>query len=104
MENPAQSLSLEQTATQEAQAASEGYVKRDLIAIDQTANVFTGGLPDETISARLARASKNGSKIGKIGSAILNLFQKDHGAKAVAGDEERAANIVAAEQDSGLIK
>lgn len=89
-----------QQAKQEAQAGQEGYVKRDLIGLDQFANVLTGGKPDETISSRSARAAERGSKFGIAISKILDLFQKDHGAKAQAGDVERAVVVEKLEEDS----
>jgi hypothetical protein len=36
-------------------------------------------------------------------SWFLDLFQQDHGAHAVAGDEERALNIEHVEETSGVI-
>jgi hypothetical protein len=45
-------LTPEQIAQQESKSSHEGYVIRDLVAIDEAANVITGGLPDETISSR----------------------------------------------------
>lgn len=90
-----------QVALQEAQAAKEGYIKRDLIALDMGVNVLTGGLPDETISSRWARGAEQGHKLDELGSKFLDLFQKDHGAKAQAGDVERASNVVKTEDASG---
>jgi hypothetical protein len=54
---------------------------RDLMALDMGVNVLTGGLPDETISSRLARDAEQHRIVGEIGSKILDVFQKDHGAK-----------------------
>lgn len=97
-------LTPQQLVKQEGQAAKEGYFTRDLIAVDQMANVLTGGLPDETISSRLARDAEKHEFVGEIGSKILDLFQRDHGAKAACGDLERAENIVTTEQSSGMIE
>jgi hypothetical protein len=36
-------------------------------------------------------------------SWFLDLFQRDHGAHAVAGDEERALNIEQVEETSGVL-
>jgi hypothetical protein len=92
-------------AIQEAKSAREGYVTRDLVAIDEAANVITGGLPDETISSRSARAAERGSKFGILMSKFLDLFEKDHGALAQAGDVERAQAVEQIEKDSpGLEK
>lgn len=93
MSNPITPLDPKQIEKQEAQAAKEGYIDRDLIAIDMLGNVLTGGKPDETISSRSARAAEAGNKFGIVMSKFLNLFQKDHGAKAQAGDVERAAAV-----------
>jgi hypothetical protein len=90
-----------QVATQEAQAAKEGYIKRDLIALDMGVNVLTGGLPDETVSSRWARGAEQHHIVGEIGSKFLDLFEKDHGAKAQAGDTERARHVVETEAASG---
>lgn len=90
-----------QVVAQEAKTAKENFVQRDLVAVDQCANVLTGGLPDETISSRLARAAEQHEVVGEIGSKILDVFQRDHGAKAQAGDLERADAVAMAEKASG---
>jgi hypothetical protein len=94
-------LTPSQVAAQESQAAHEGYFKRDLIALDMGVNVVTGGLPDETISSRWARSAEQGHIVGELGSKFLDVFQKDHGAKAQAGDTERAEKVVETEAASG---
>ncbi len=90
-----------QVAYQEAQAEKEGYLKRALIGLDQFINVLTDGDPDETISSRSARAAERGSKWGIFMSKFLDEFQKDHGAKAQAGDVGRATVVIQAEDASG---
>lgn len=85
---------------QEARALKEPYIERDLIALDQGVNVLTDGLPDETISSRMARAATKGKWWGKLGSKILDLFQKDHGAKAEAGDTARGQRVVNTENEA----
>lgn len=90
-----------QVATEEAQAAHENLLMRDLVAVDQMANVLTGGLPDETISSRLARDARKHEFIGEVGSKILDVFQRNHGANAQAGDVERAVEVVKFEEASG---
>ena len=97
-------LTQAQFDAQKAKVAKENYIERDLVAVDQAANVATGGLPDETISSRLARAATAGKWWGKLGSKILDKFQPDHGAKAMAGDTERGEAVVAEEEryDGGL--
>jgi hypothetical protein len=93
-------LTPEQIAAQEARAGQEGYIKRDLIALDMLGNVITGGHPDETISSRLARAAEAHEIVGEIGSKILDIFQRNHGAKAQAGDVERAEVVIDIETHS----
>lgn len=91
-------LTPEQFQVQEAKASREGYIHRDLVALDIGVNVVAGGLPDETISSRLARDAEEHKPLGELGSKILDIFQKDHGAKAQAGDVERAQKVIATEQ------
>jgi hypothetical protein len=88
-------LTPQQIAEQEEQAASEGFIKRDLVAIDQAAEtVIFGGPPDTTISSETAVMATEDTgfkkEVGELVSKGLDLFQKDHGAKAEAGDLERA--------------
>lgn len=89
-QDPVVPLTSEQQAKEEQQASKEGYLHRDLVALDQAANVITGGQPDETISTRAAIADTKGKLWGKVVSKVLDVFQKDHGADAAAGDLERA--------------
>ena len=101
MADPITPLTPEQIAHQEAQAAREGYVHKDLVGLDQFANVLTGGNPDETISSRSARAAEQGKTWGVVMSKFLNFFQKNHGPKAQAGDEQRAEHVIELEKKSG---
>jgi len=103
MSSPITPLDPQQTAAQEAQAAKEGYVHRILVAFDIFSNVLTDGDEDETISSRSARAAEKGKPWGIAMSKFLDIFQKDHGAKAQAGDVERAAAVAATELDSGAV-
>jgi hypothetical protein len=66
-----------------------------LSALDVFANVLTGGRAGQTISSRSYKGALAGSKPAKFVVGILNLFQKNHGAKAVEGDlaRNREANI-----------
>jgi hypothetical protein len=91
---------------QETESERHSYPVRVLIAFDQMVNVITGGHPDETISSRAGRAALAGRWWGKVMSAFLNLFESDHGAKAEAGDLERAEQIEYLEEnmDSALPK
>ena len=101
MSDPITPLTPAQTQVQEAKAAKEGYAHRDLVALDQFLNVMADGSPDETISSRAARADEKGKLWGRVLSRFLNLFQSDHGAKAQAGDVERAEVVEAIEKQSG---
>jgi hypothetical protein len=101
MSDPVTPLTPEQVAYQEGRASKEGYLHKDLVGLDQFANVVTGGNPDETISSRAARADESGKTWGKLMSRFLNFFQKDHGPKAQAGDVERAKTVEQLEEKSG---
>ena len=96
-------LNPEQTKKQEQKADSEGYIHRVLVGADQETNILTGGLPDETISSRAARAAQHGSRTGRVLSRFLDLFQRNHGAKAVAADEQRAKEAEQVEDSSGIL-
>lgn len=97
-------------AIQESQAAHEGFLRRDLIALDDLGNtVLLDGKNDETMSSHFARMATEDhgveQKIGKLASEGLDLLQGDHGAKAQAGDLERAKTVEALEENSpGLEK
>lgn len=93
-----------QTLTQEAQAGSEGYFLRALIAVDMAANVALGGQEDETISTDAALMAQKHEFVGVVVSRMLDLFQRNHGAKAAAGDLERAEAEAAKVLASGLVK
>lgn len=101
--NPVTPLTPDQTAQQEQQAAKEGYAHREAVALDVFVNETLGGPMGETISSRAARAAVEGKWWGIVMSKFLNLFQKDHGAKAVAGDLERAENLESVEGQSGIV-
>lgn len=90
-----------QEAQSEQQASQEGYLKRVLVAFDIFVNVLFNGREDETISSRSSRAATEGKLWGIVLSKFLDLFEKDHGAKAEAGDVERAESVIKAEDQSG---
>jgi hypothetical protein len=90
MSTPITPLTVAQTAVQQQQANAENYCTRLLIAADIAANVALGGQEDETISTHTALMAQKHEFIGVVMSKFLNLFQADHGAKAAAGDAERA--------------
>lgn len=94
-------LTPEQLAKQENQAAHEQYIHRALVGLDQFMNVLTDGDPDETISARAARAAEKGKPWGIAMSKFLDIFQSNHGPKAQAGDVERAQAVEKLEDGSG---
>jgi hypothetical protein len=101
-------LTPQQVQTAEQRAAGESYPHKVLVALDQDVNVDTGGLPDETISSRVRRISdahprwgwNPGVWLAKALNAGLNVIQKNHGAKAEAGDLERAETVAATEEKS----
>ena len=92
-----------QTGMQEARVKQEGYFIRVLIAADMAANVALGGQEDETISSDAALMARKHEFVGVVVSRLLDLFQKNHGAKAAAGDLERAQTEEATVIGSGLV-
>ncbi len=92
-----------ETARAEGSAAADGYLLRVLVALDMAANVALGGREDETISASTAMLARKHQFLGSVVSRMLDLFQADHGAKAAAGDLERAEAAEAALRGSGLV-
>ncbi|MGH9687745.1 MAG: hypothetical protein ACRD5K_11705 [Candidatus Acidiferrales bacterium] len=92
----------------EKNAASESFAHKALVGLDQDVNVDTGGLPDETISSRVRRISdahprwgwNPGVWLAKIINAGLNVLQQNHGARAQAGDLERATAVEEIERRS----
>lgn len=97
-------LNPEQTAQAESVDAHDNYGIRLLIALDMFLNALFNGDLDETLSSRSARAAQEGKLWGKLLSHFLDLFQKDHGAKAQAGDYKRASEVEYLEAQSGDIK
>jgi hypothetical protein len=92
-----------QTSKQEQQVKGESYIMRVLIAADMAANVALGGEEDETISTDAGLMAKKHEFIGVLVSRMLDLFQRNHGAKAAAGDMERASAVQATIEGSGLV-
>jgi hypothetical protein len=99
MPDPITPLTPEQVKSQEAKAAAESYLHREAVAVDIFANETMGGKMDMTISTRAAIADTQGKWWGRTMSRFLNLFQSDHGAKAAAGDAERAQALEQAEKE-----
>lgn len=89
---------------QEAKAAKDGYIHRVLVAFDILVNVVFRGRLDETISSRAYRAYLAGKLWGRLMNGFLNVFQADHGPKAVAGDLERSKAISSTETNTLLPK
>lgn len=107
MSDPITPLTPAQTAQQEQSAAHESYPHRVIEMVDATVGTLLGGPQDVTISSDLAVMDRKDTgikhEIGKAGSAFLDLFQKDHGAKAVAADLERAQAVEREAQSSGIV-
>lgn len=104
MSDPIKPLNEAQTEDQKAKSASEGWIHRDLVAVDQAANVIVlKGQPDETISSHAARADEEGKPWGRALSRFLDWFQPNHGPKAQSGDVQRAENVIKLEDQSGGI-
>ena len=94
-----------QVAQQEAQTTQEGYIHRVLVAFDQFWNVAaTDGLPDETISAHDRRVVDDPTAKHKLLAKVLNHLlddiQPNHGAKAEAGDLQRALTVAGVEEQA----
>lgn len=105
MSDPITPLTTVEVTAVEAQVAKEGTFHKDLVAIDIATNVvLLRGQEDETISSHAARAAEQGKFWGKLVSRFLNLFQSNHGAKAQAGDVERAEIVENLEEKSGGLK
>lgn len=102
MSDPVTPLTPEQTAAQETKAGQESYLRRLPVDLDIATDELLEGPMDMTISTRLGIAAMKGKWWGKIGCRLLNLFQKNHDAKAAAGDLERAAQVTQQIQQSGI--
>jgi len=82
-------------------AEKEGWMHRDLVALDQFCNVaFLRGLPDETMSSHFQRMADEGNEFGKMMIAWLDVIQKRHGQDAQAGDLGRAQVVEQRERGS----
>ena len=103
-------LNATETHIQMQQATKEGYGLEVAIALDKLGNTLTGGNSDETISARCGRdtyldeqAHKHTHALADFMSWWLAKLQRDHGAKAAAGDLARAESVIVMEKQSGLV-
>lgn len=106
-DNPVAPLTPQEAADREQQASHEPYIERVLVAADKTIATVAGATPDTTISADAGIASyrDHGFKglYGRWMSRFLDLFQKNHGAKAVAGDLAQAQEAEQKMKESGLL-
>lgn len=82
-------LTPEQIEQYGREADAEGWLHRDLVALDEFANVLTGGCPDETISSRSQELADRGNKFGRFMIWWLDKIQANHGRQAEAGDIAR---------------
>ena len=89
-----------QLAQAKQNATHHGYFRRVLLGLDLFANVLAFGKVGETISARSQRAADRGNWAGKAMTGFLHLFQKNHGVLAEIGDEARAQEVEAIEQNA----
>lgn len=78
-----------------ARAAAEGWLHRFLVVFDIAVNVLLRGQTDETLSSRAYRASIERKMWGIVLNYYLNLWQAQHGPKAMVGDLWRALNRTA---------
>lgn len=104
---PVQPLDPQQTAQAEQLAAQEGYLKREAVALDTFVDETADGPMGITISTRWGDWAKNKKGIrgfiGRLGCRALNLIQRNHDAKAAAGDMERAQEAEQYIEKTGLI-
>ena len=69
------------------------YIWNILISIDQLANTFIGGDPDETISSRAGKKVRAGKcKLCKLLCWVLDKIDTNHCAKNIEEDEDIRAN------------
>lgn len=101
--DPITPLNKADTVAQEQSAASDDYVMRVLVAADMLANVTLGGHEGETISTDAGLMAQKHVFIGSIVSRLLDFCQADHGAKAAAGDLERAQAEQARLASAGIV-
>ena len=63
------------------------YIKNIGIAIDQLVNTLAFGDPDETVSSRVGKAKRRGSKVAALFCLILNRIDPNHCCDAIEEDE-----------------
>jgi hypothetical protein len=63
------------------------YIFKILVWLDQGLNTITFGSPDETLSSRWGKGSKEGCRFCMCMCKILNIFEKGHCEKSIEHDE-----------------
>lgn len=71
----------------------KAYLWNFLVLLDEFGNTLTGGDPGETISSRAGKAMNEGRRWGCVLCRFLNLFQKNHCARAIDAADGRRAVI-----------
>lgn len=100
--NPVQPLSQGQTQQALQSGAHHGYFVRNAVALDELFDQAVGDQDFETLSAHFARMSTEAPRgsferrFGAIMCNFLDVFSRDHGAKAELGDLARARQTAAA--------
>lgn len=106
--NPVQPLPPAQFQAEAQAASQESYLHKVLVSLDVLSNVVGGGIPDETISSRMARwATENQGfreAFGLFACHALNMVEKDHGAIAEARDLARAQAVQKIEQETPTVQ
>lgn len=107
MKDPITPLTPQQAAKVDRNVDLENYPERLIEGFDQFDNCALGGSIDESMSARFARWCQSPNRVkrgvGRFMSTWLGWIQKDHGARAIEGDAERARTIEKLEENSGEI-
>jgi len=68
-------------------AAGRQYLRNILVSFDQLGNALTGGDPDETLSSRIAKKSRAGSRPAYALCRMLHWFDKNHCVDSIEEDE-----------------
>lgn len=70
------------------------YIWNLFIAVDQFINTILGGDPDETLSSRMGKWSRDHDNdygwrkpVFKVANFVVELFEKDHFAKSIEEDQ-----------------
>lgn len=65
------------------------YARNVLIAVDVLVSALTGGDGDGTVSLRIARAARAGSRPAQLACHALAIVAPDHCGRVLADDEGR---------------